>query len=98
MTHVVTHRSTPLATIFLSVVGLHAKVVQAWRGAPRGDGEVDARVLQHPLGIVRLLPRGGGSKQLGIEDDALGQIIDMHMGVEAFHGVLLGATVRNGQQ
>src|SRR5512134_2650940 len=70
----------------LGVVSLEAEVIDARFGAARGDGEVDARIVEHPLRVVTLDPRGGGREQLRIEADALVEVLDMHVDVKSLHG------------
>jgi hypothetical protein len=71
---------------FGRVVRLDAQVVDAGLAAAGGDGEVHRRVLQHPLGVVGFHAGGFGGEQLGIEADALAQVIDMQVDVKALHG------------
>lgn len=72
------------------VVSLEAHVIHARFAAAGGDGEIDARVVEHPLGVVALQAARLRGKQLRVEGDALGKIVDMDMDVEAFHGDSLG--------
>ena len=79
------------------VLDLDAQMVDAGRGAGmRRDGEVDARVLEHPLGVVGLHLGGLGVEQFRIEGDVPGEIIDMQMDMEAFHGSFPSAATSCG--
>ena len=50
-----------------------------------GDGEVDARILEHPLRVVVLADRRRRCEQLGIEADAAVEVGDVEVYVEAIH-------------
>ena len=68
--------------------------------APR-DGEVQAGVLDHPLGVVGLLDGGRGAEERRIEADALGEILDGHVDMESFHRAfpfVVGAQEDEGAQ
>ena len=61
-------------------------MIEAGFRAARGDGEIDARVVEHPFGIVRL---GNGRlcrKKGAVKADRLREIIDGDVNVQALHG------------
>jgi hypothetical protein len=72
------------------VVHLETEVIESWLAATGRDGEIHARIVEHPLGVIDLDAGWLGCKELGIEANACGEVINMHMDVESFHGVLLG--------
>src|SRR5262249_6619829 len=45
------------------VLDLDAQMIEAGRFAARRDGEIDARVVEHPLGVIRLHHRRLGGEQ-----------------------------------
>jgi hypothetical protein len=67
---------------FGRVIGLQHQVVNAGPHAARGDREVDARIVQHPPGIVAFDARGRQGEQLRAEADAGGQILNVKVDVE----------------
>ena len=74
------------------LLGIHLKtqMVQTRRVvATRGDGEIHAGIVQHPFGVVALHACWCCAKQLGIEGDVLGQIIDVQVDMKALHRELL---------
>src|SRR5450631_1922738 len=57
---------------FLKLVGaldLNAEVIEAGLPAPRRDGEIHPRIVEHPLGVVRLDHRGLRREQRRIKTD-----------------------------
>ncbi|CAK9134857.1 unnamed protein product, partial [Ilex paraguariensis] len=80
----------------LGLIHLEAQVVQAGFLASRRNGEVHPGLIQHPLRVVAFHAGGLGTKQLGIERDVLGQIVDVHMDMEAFHRGLRSAVAGQG--
>src|ERR1051326_1898464 len=64
---------------------LDPQVIEARLFAARRDGEVDARIVEHPFGVVRLHDRGLGREQGRIEADRLRQILDADVDVKTFH-------------
>src|SRR6185312_7079440 len=70
---------------FVGAVDLQAEMVDARRAAGAGDREVDARVFQHPLGVVVLDHAGLRGEQPGVEADAAGEVGDVEVHVEAVH-------------
>ena len=50
-----------------------------------GDGEIDPRVFQHPLGVVRLGDRRLGAEERRIEADRRVDVLDPDVHVQAFH-------------
>src|SRR3954452_22228622 len=74
---------------FVSALRLEAEMINAGLRASVRNGEVDARVFKHPLGVVRLLYCGLATEERGIEADALLQVIDGDVHVEALHDPFL---------
>ena len=72
-----------------AVVRLQAEMVDTRLGAAIGNGEVDARILEHPLRVVGLLHRRLGAEQRRIETDALLEVMHADVDVEALHGPFL---------
>jgi len=72
-------------------IGLDLKpeMVDAGGSAPLRDREVDARIIEHPFGVIVLAHRRLDTEQRRIEADALGQIGDCDVNVKAFHAALL---------
>ncbi len=68
---------------------LKAQMIDAGLESALRDGEVDARIVQHPFGVVGLLDRGRNAEHRRVEADVGGEIIDGDMYVKAFHGLLL---------
>src|SRR5882724_3079069 len=64
------------AVQFRIAIGLQAKMIDAHAGAPGRDGEVDARILEHPFCVVRLGHGRVGPEQRRIEANALLEIAD----------------------
>ena len=57
---------------------------------PRSEiAEVDARIVEHPFGVVGLADGGLRRKQRGVEFDGLVEVLDRDMDVEALHADLL---------
>ena len=73
---------------FHCFIHLEAKMVQPRLVAPGRDGEVHPGFIEHPLGVIGFHAGRFCAKELGVEGDVLGQIINMHVDVEAFHRVL----------
>ena len=69
----------------VGVVGLEAHVVNARGGATGGNGKVDRRVFQHPLGVICFVARWRGSEELVVKADALREVLNMQVNVKAFH-------------
>src|SRR5206468_1978428 len=53
------------------IVDLKAEVVDATATPTLRDGEIEARILEHPLRVVGLDDRGLGAEQRRVETDAL---------------------------
>src|SRR2546423_5962943 len=64
-------------------------MVHAFHGVPGRDGEVDARILDHPLRIVGLAYRRLCTEQPRIEADARIEIGNADVHMEALHATLL---------
>jgi len=78
-------------------VGLESQMVDPRLVTACRDGEVDAGVVQHPLGVVGFDPRRFRGKESGIKGDARLKVLDVGVNVKAFHGSLLeSATGRSG--
>src|SRR5689334_12485034 len=72
-------------------------MVDAALPTARRDGEVDARIVEHPFGVVVLVYRGLGGEQRRIKPDAGGEIGHRDMDMKSFHAALLfGRTVGLG--
>jgi hypothetical protein len=71
-------------------IGLDAQMVDAGLAAPGRNGEVDAWVLEHPLGIVALDAGGLRGEHPRIEGDGRLQVLDVGVNMETLHGSLLG--------
>src|SRR5262249_547929 len=70
---------------FVFALDLDAEMIETRLLAARRDGEVDTRIVEHPLGVVRLHDRGRGRKQRRIKADRLRQALDAEMDMKAFH-------------
>jgi hypothetical protein len=55
----------------------------------RRDGEVDPRIVEHPLGVIVFQHRRLGREQRGIEPDRLVEILDPDVDVQALHADFL---------
>ncbi|MCY1560977.1 hypothetical protein D9M68_981790 [compost metagenome] len=60
-------------------------MVQAGLAAALRDGEIDARIVEHPFRVVGFGDRGFGGEHAGVKADAVGQVVDRDMDVQAFH-------------
>ena len=76
--------------------GLQAEMVDAGLAAASRDREIDARIFDHPLGVVVLADRGRRAEQAGIETDALLEVGDPEVDVKALHADFLLRRVGNG--
>src|SRR5690606_13140636 len=76
--------SLHLCEVF-GIVSLDAEMVDAGPAAPRGDGEVDRRLSQFPLGVVGFDPDRFGVEHRRVEANVRRQVIDMEMHMKAFH-------------
>jgi hypothetical protein len=70
---------------FLIAVDLEAQMIDADLAATCRDGKVDARIVQHPLGIVVFLNGGWRAKEAAIEPHALAEFRDNDMHVKSLH-------------
>src|SRR5262249_12820509 len=73
----------------LGGVDLQSEVVDAGRSAASGDREVDARILDHPLRVIGLGDGRRRTEDVRVEPDALVDIVDGDVNVEALHRDLL---------
>src|SRR6516165_2438485 len=64
---------------------LNAKVIETGSATARRNGEIHARIVEHPFGVVPLDDGRFGREQRGIEVDRSGQIIDRDVDMHAFH-------------
>src|SRR5689334_23464692 len=80
-------RRPPRSTLFPYTTLFRSDVVDAGRAAARGDGEVHPRVIQHPLGVVRLHHAGRRAEQGLVELDRLGEVGHADVQMHAVHGV-----------
>jgi hypothetical protein len=60
-------------------------VANANIAASLADGEVDARILEHPLRIVALEYAGLEGKERAVEADRSSDVLDADMHMESFH-------------
>ncbi|KOT02027.1 hypothetical protein DM50_3702 [Burkholderia mallei] len=67
------------------VLRLHAEMVEPRRRAALRDREIDARILEHPFRVVFLDDGRFGGEQRRIEANAVREIRDADVNVEAFH-------------
>jgi hypothetical protein len=72
------------------VIHLYPQMIQPRFAATLTDGEIDARVIQHPFRIIRLHHRRSRTEKMIVESDALVQIIDGNMDMHAFHECFSG--------
>ena len=76
---------------FVLVLDLDAEVIEARRAPARRDRKIDARIVQHPFGVIGLHDGGLSRKQRRIEADGAREIIDGDVDMHALHvGLLLG--------
>src|SRR5262245_46535995 len=69
----------------LVALGLQAQVIDACVTLPRRDGEVDARILELPLGVVVLEDGWLRREQRRVETDALLQVMYADVNVKPLH-------------
>src|SRR5712692_2050671 len=99
-----------LAQLFQLLVGFHLEPQMAHPGrmsAP-GNGEVDPRIVQHPLGVIGFLDGRRRAKEAAVKTHALRQIADGNVNMESLHvtfsfrlrvtGLRAGAQVSPPQQ
>ena len=60
-------------------------MIKARFAAARRDGEIHARVVKHPLGVIRFGDRGLRREQRRVEANGPLQIVDGDMDMEALH-------------
>ena len=61
---------------FVLAFDLDAEVVEARLSAAGRDGEIDARIIEHPFGVVRLHHGGRRGEQRRIESDRIRDVFD----------------------
>src|SRR5260370_1184712 len=70
-------------------IDLEAQMVDSRRTAALRDREVDARIVEHPFGVIVLANSGLGAEQRRVETNAVGQIGHCDVNVKALHAALL---------
>src|SRR5262249_48553497 len=65
---------------------LDAEMVEAGLLAARGDGEIDARIIEHPFGVIRFHHGWRRCEQRRIEADGSLEIFNTYMEVPSFFG------------
>ena len=65
-------------------LGLNAEMIETGLPPARRDGEIHARIVEHPFGIVRLDHGRLGREQRRIEADRALQIIDGDVDMQRF--------------
>jgi hypothetical protein len=86
------HRPVQARIDLLQLVGglcLDAEMIQSRRAAARRYGEIDSRIVEHPLGVVVLHHGGLRREQRRVEADGAGDTLDGNVHVHALHGSLL---------
>jgi hypothetical protein len=76
---------------FLWGLHLNAKMIDSLFPPALADREIDARVVQHPLGVIRFEDRRLGGEQRRIETDRSFEIVDGDMDMQSFHRMLLAS-------
>src|SRR6267154_1365829 len=74
---------------FLRRVDLEPQMVDPDGVAALGNREVDAWMIEHPLGVVGLSNRRFRGEQRGVEADTLGNIANGHIHVKSLHARFL---------
>ena len=64
-------------------------MIQPHLGAALGDGEVNARVVQHPFGVIRFGDGRFGGEHGRVKADARREVVDSDVDMQAFHEALL---------
>src|SRR5262249_16193461 len=72
---------------FVPALNLNAEMIKARSFATRGDREVDSRIIEHPLGVVRLHYCGLRCEQRGVEADSDLEVLNPNVNMHPFHGV-----------
>ena len=67
------------------VFDLDAEMIETRLAAARRDGKIHPRVVEHPLGVIRLDDGGLCVEQRRVEADRLLQVLDGHVNMHAFH-------------
>jgi len=68
------------------VFDLNAEVIETGDPAARRNRKIDARIVQHPFGVIRFDNGRFGREQRRVEADARPQIVNRDMDMHAFHG------------
>src|SRR5258708_31190117 len=64
-------------------------MIEAGLAAAGRDREVHARIIEHPLGIIRFDDGRLGGEQRRVEADGLRDVVDGDMNMKALHGGFL---------
>src|SRR2546423_5037568 len=54
--------------------------------AARGDREIDAGIIEHPFGVVRLYHGGLHGEERRVKSDCIRDVLDCDVDMHAFHG------------
>src|SRR5216684_4417403 len=73
-------------TQFVLALGLNAEMIEARPFAARRDREIDARIIEHPFGIVGLHHGRRRVEQGRVEFDRIRDVLDRDVNVHALHG------------
>lgn len=71
-----------------AILGLNAEMMDANGASPSRYGEVDARVVEHPLGVVGLSYVRLGGEQCRVKPDRRVEIGNANMNMKALQAVL----------
>ena len=75
---------------------LKAQVIDAGCIGGRGNGEVDARIIEHPFGVIAFLHARRHAEHGGIKACALFKVADGDVDMKAFHDFFLFEMVGEG--
>src|SRR5215472_1870317 len=68
---------------FVGVLDLDAEMIQPGLPSARGDREIDAGIIEHPFGIIRLDHSRFRREQRGVEADGMRDVRDRDVNVQA---------------
>src|SRR5262249_22114455 len=71
----------------VAVLDLDAEMIESGRTPARGDREIDARVVEHPLGVVALDDGRRAREQRRIEADRSLQVVDGNVHMHPLHRI-----------